>query len=304
VAPGPWETILAGSFKMGSPPNEPCRGAPTDGGYFVGQETQHKVTLTRAFEINVLEVKQHQWAAVMGYSTSAHTAPTLPAHSLSWHEAVAYCNQLSIKSGLETCYDDLGSGDHCVYALSTKCTKDEVCMVDLKRCVRYAPGPAFSGAAIYGCRGYRLPTEAEWEYAYRAGSTSAYYNKKTSSLAACKFCFPKDLNLDLIAWYCGNQHTLQPGGPPKQPNAWGLYDMAGNAYEWCHDGWVKDLGSATVTDPVSPVQGEYRVKRGGAYYSSASRVRAACRAIERAKAYSEVEGVRCVRSLPKSDAGP
>ena len=111
---------------------------------------------------------------------------------------------------------------------------------------------------------YRLPTEAQWEYACRAGSTGS-------------FCFgEEEAELGKYAWYGDNsQGSTHPVGQLK-PNAWGLYDMHGNVYEWCQD-WYGEYPSGPVTDPTGPSSGEYRVLRGGSWDGEAGDVRSAYR---------------------------
>ncbi len=296
--PGPWVTISAGSFTMGSPVVEDCRVGPPK----FGAETQHEVKLTHDFQINMYEVKLVQWEAIMGYKTPG-TSLHLPAYSLSWHEAVSYCNTLSSRRNLTLCYVNMGSENFC--STDQHCLKNESCDIPLQKCARYEA--AYSGAKIYDCPGYRLPTEAEWEYAYRAGSTSAYHNGKEPNPAACDKCANIiDKNLDPIAWYCGNSSLLPGGLKPgglKLSNAWGLYDMAGNLSEWCHDTFVHDLKSAPETDPVKTVANVERVVRGGDYHSYATTARAASRTRHNAVGTSNYIGLRCVRTLPP-DAGP
>ena len=109
---------------------------------------------------------------------------------------------------------------------------------------------------------YRLPTEAEWEYAARAGTTT-------------RWSFGDDESqLGKYAWYGGNQYA-QPVGT-KLPNPWGLYDMHGNVYEWCKD-WYGTYPTGAVVDPQGPSAGSYRVLRGGTFYSYAQSVRSAYR---------------------------
>jgi len=105
---------------------------------------------------------------------------------------------------------------------------------------------------------YRLPTEAEWEYAARAGSKTAFANGDISE-TECGY----DSNLDAIGWYCGNASKTHPVAQ-KQPNAWGLYDMHGNIFEWCQD-WLGNYPSGSATDPTGPSGGSRRVLRGGSY---------------------------------------
>ena len=117
---------------------------------------------------------------------------------------------------------------------------------------------------------YSLPTEAQWEYAYRAGSTTAFYNGAITE--------PKgnDPNLDAIGWYYYNSDMKTHCVAQKTPNVWGLYDMSGNVNEWCQD-WYGSYGSAPVSDPTGPVSGSYRVIRGGSWLTDARYCRAADR---------------------------
>ena len=118
---------------------------------------------------------------------------------------------------------------------------------------------------------YRLPTEAEWEYAWRAGSTSAFPNGNITELQC-----DSDPNLDAIGWYCWNsENTIHPVAQ-KNPNAWGLHDMAGNVQEWCQD-WFGVYPYVEVTNPKGPPSGSYRVMRGGVWYSPARDCRSASR---------------------------
>jgi formylglycine-generating enzyme required for sulfatase activity len=107
---------------------------------------------------------------------------------------------------------------------------------------------------------YRLPTEAQWEYACRAGTTTTRYG-----------------DLDAIAWYQDNAHHKTHPVAQKQPNAWGLYDMLGNVYEWCHDWFSRNCPNAPQRDPKGPPSGGYRVIRGGAWSDGAWGSRAASR---------------------------
>ncbi|MGE0683266.1 MAG: SUMF1/EgtB/PvdO family nonheme iron enzyme [Candidatus Binatia bacterium] len=133
-------------------------------------------------------------------------------------------------------------------------------------------------------KGYRLPTEAEWEYAARAGSTGAY-------------CFGDDVSqLQEYAWYAANaEGTTHPVGQLK-PNAWGLYDMHGNVWEWCHDG-VRSYTSASVADPRGPTtKGANRVIRGGLWRWGARRVRSAFRDADHPGYRVVYLGFRCASS--------
>ncbi|MBW2345683.1 MAG: SUMF1/EgtB/PvdO family nonheme iron enzyme [Deltaproteobacteria bacterium] len=107
---------------------------------------------------------------------------------------------------------------------------------------------------------YRLPTEAEWEYACRGGSTTAFTNGGITELK-CGY----DPNLAAIGWYCGNAGKKTHPVAQKDPNTWGLYDMHGNVWEWCQDWYGRDYPSGNVTDPKGPSSGKYRVLRGGCW---------------------------------------
>jgi formylglycine-generating enzyme required for sulfatase activity len=126
---------------------------------------------------------------------------------------------------------------------------------------------------------YRLPTEAEWEYAARAGTTGPYYG-----------------NLDAIAWYYNIGGQTHPVGQ-KPPNAWGLYDMLGNVWEWCQD-WYGSYPSGTVIDPTGPSSGSSRILRGGSWNFPQSYLRVSCRYTRSSPDIGNGErivGLRCVR---------
>ena len=122
-----------------------------------------------------------------------------------------------------------------------------------------------------GTEKYRLPTEAEWEYACRAGSTDAFSNGGITELDC-----GKDANLDSLGWYCGNSNNRIYPVAQKQANAWGLYDMHGNVQEWCQD-WFGVYPYDEVTNPKGPPTGSYRAMRGGVWYSPARDTRCASR---------------------------
>ncbi|MBT5598420.1 MAG: formylglycine-generating enzyme family protein, partial [Planctomycetaceae bacterium] len=178
--------IPAGNFLMGSPESE---------AYREDDETQHKVTISKAFYMQTTEVTQGQWKAVMStepwkgqeYSKYIKEGANYAATHVSWDDAIAYCKKLSEKEGKK----------------------------------------------------YRLPTEAEWEYACRAGTETA-------------FSFgDNEERLSKFAWHDANaRNTTHPVGQ-LLPNAWGLYDMHGNVWEWCSD-WHGEYPIGAVTDPIGP----------------------------------------------------
>jgi formylglycine-generating enzyme required for sulfatase activity len=259
-------TVPTGWFYMGSPTSEPCRNS---------NETLHKVTLTHGFEIKATEVTQGQFTALMGYNPSTFTScgDHCPVESLTWYEAAAYCNQLSVSKSLPTCYACTGSAKQIVCDEQT----------------------AYSGTLIYTCPGYRLPTEAEWEYAYRAGTTTAFYNGPITSST----CSGYDPNADQIGWYDYNAGGQTHPGANKLPNAWGIYDMAGNVWEYTNDLWLDDLGASAVIDPIgAPSTGgkDKIVARGASYNWTLPYLRAAARASNPKQSRLAWLGLRCVRS--------
>ena len=253
--------IPAGAFTMGS--TEAEFGHEPD-------ELAHEVTLTRPFMMQTTEVTQAQWRARMGNNPSRFAGcDDCPVEQVNWFDALAYLNQLSSLEGLERCYVLQG-------CLGTPGV-DLLCQEALWR------GP--------DCQGWRLPTEAEWEFAARAGSTTDFYN----GFITDAFC--ADRTLENIGWYCGNarEHTNPVGG--KQPNAFGLFDMSGNVFEWVWDRHARYRPEAQ-TDPLGPDEGLPRVGRGGGWFSFATECRAARRAAEEPEHRSADFGFRAARTSP------
>jgi len=234
--------ISAGTFTMGSPTNEPGRSS---------NETQHQVTLTKAIYVSTYEVTQSEWQSVMGWNESRFPGNGKPVEQVTWFDAVSYCNQRSTRDGYTPAYTITGptmDGNHITSATVT-----------------------WNQAA----NGYRLLTEAEWEYACRATSTTAFCNGPiTHSAYDCG----DDPGLDLVGWYCGNASNTTHDCGSKTANAWGLKDMHGNVCEWCWDRWDgSDYPSGSVEDPLGPPSGSSRVVRGGSWYSIALFCRSAFR---------------------------
>ena len=309
-----WCAIPAGCFWMGSPTTESCREqcwVPP-----CPKETRHAVTLSHGFEIKATEVTQGQFLALMGYNPSYYlTGPDSPVEMVSWHEAALYCNVLSKHKGLTPCYDctvdspDAGVPDAApkvdaapsdggtpVDATAADATAPDTTPTPdggatYWRLARCETATAFEGTkTIHDCPGYRLPTEAEWEYAYRAGSETALHNGKLSA------CSGNDPGADAIAWYGGNSSKVTHPVGGKKANDWGVHDMAGNVWEWCQDRNQIELTQDPVTDPTGPATGDRRLDRGGSCWSQPQYLRAALRDHNLATDRFDYIGLRPVRS--------
>jgi formylglycine-generating enzyme required for sulfatase activity len=228
------------------------------GRFIMGDETQidatpHEVAIS-SFYMDKNLVSQEQYEKVMGENPSRWKGARNPVEQMRWSDAVRYCNARSKSEGLEPCYD-----------LQTwECN--------------------------FQANGYRLPTEAEWEYACRAGTTTAYFFGNDPS------------KLTNHAWFEKNSGGKpQPVGQ-KPPNVWGLYDMHGNVWEWCNDFYQVDYyQQSPKEDPRGPKAGDTKVVRGGAWKFSAESCRSAYRYNEN-PGYADVcfgydiYGFRCVRN--------
>jgi formylglycine-generating enzyme required for sulfatase activity len=206
-----WCTVQPGCFIMGAPWCEPGRARSAN--------DPVQVTLTHAFRIGQFEVTQREWVAqglpnhsdLMPDGTGDCIGDDCPASNMTWFEALAFTNRLSVKAGLPECYElldcagELGDGMNC-------------------NTVR------FTNASIYDCRGYRLPTGAEWEYAARAGTKTSFFTGDFPPMSQ-RSCSGDDV-LVPIAWYCANAGPLTHPVGEKRPNGWGLHDIIGNAAEW------------------------------------------------------------------------
>lgn len=278
--------IPHGTFKMGSPPDELGRRQ---------DEAQHEVILTHDIEMMATEVTQAEFEEIMGYNPSFFpilgSKPKRPVEQVSWFDALAYSIKLSELFGYKPCY----------VLSNIKCadgTSDEAPDYCKNHGGIFSADVSLNGVeSVYECEGFRLPTEAEWEYAARAGTTTAFYNGGITFTA----CSPRDPNVDEIAWYCANSFGRTHDVGYKRPNAWGLYDMIGNVSEWVWD-WYASKYPEKATDPQGPDNGHFRVVRGcSVKYDGASRCRSAYRKGHTPNFRTRYVGFRLVRTLSKSD---
>jgi formylglycine-generating enzyme required for sulfatase activity len=293
-----WIEIKTGAFWMGSPQSELCRYSSSP-----DREQLHKVTLNHSFLLLSHPVTQAEFETGMGYSNSyfnpkqkgslyCGTANECPVESVTWWESAAYCNYLSEINHLPQCYR--------ANILPLKCTKsgntcgkyyvaEGICVG--YQCVYLETAPKYrgSGNSIYDCPGYRLPTEAEYEYAERAGTNTPYYDGDGHAKAVCT----DHWSADEISWYQYNSKLRSHPIKTKPPNAWGLYDMAGNVANWTHDAFAASLGYLPVIDPVVEGPSDFMVARGASWASAVSGVRSAFRWDVRTYQYNPDVGFRC-----------
>jgi formylglycine-generating enzyme required for sulfatase activity len=189
-------------------------GSPEDEEDRYDDEVQHEVTLTRDFLMMKYAVTQVLWESVMGENPSQFRGASRPVETVSWFDCIDFANKLSEMEGLEKVYERNGS--------EVKMNLD--------------------------ANGYRLPTEAEWEYAARGGEYFKYAGSN---------------NADEVAWYGEDWNTGSTHGVgQKKANGFGLYDMSGNVWEWVWD-WYGEYPRASQTDPLGSPSGSLRVLRGG-----------------------------------------
>lgn len=281
-----WCRIPAGCFIMGSPPCEWGRG--------LYDEDQVQVTLTHDFLMAEYDTTQSQWAG-LGFTNPSGLidsgigdceAGNCPVGNVTWDEAVSFANAFSQSQGLSSCYALSGCTGQVGFGMT---------------CV----GAVQSGASLYDCDGYRLPTEAEWEYAARAGTTTAFYDGNITNYGADLTDCLEEPALDSIAWYCMNAGSTTHTVGGKQPNAFGLFDMSGNAMQWVNNVFTPfGYGVGPLIDPTPQiVPGTQRVVRGGLFNVWASVCRSANRFTVPLANRSPAFGFRLVRTLKSGDAG-
>ncbi|MGO9107725.1 MAG: formylglycine-generating enzyme family protein [Thermoguttaceae bacterium] len=213
-----------------------------------------------AFLMDRYEVTQANYARFDPINGSHFKGADRPVEMIRWNDAALYCNKRSQEEGLDLCYDE------------------------------------DTFACNFAANGYRLPTEAEWEYACRAGTTSDYDFG------------PDNRQLSQYAWFADNANKQTHPVGQKKANAWGLYDMYGNVAEWCNDVYAKSYSKdGPTSNPRGPKDGPRRVLRGGAWNSRADDCRSACRVGESPGSQDacfarDAIGFRCVRRAATESA--
>jgi len=210
-----------------------------------------------AFLIDRYEVTQDQYRLLELSDPSRFQGANLPVEQRTWLDAIRFCNVRSHREGLQPCYDEE------------------------------------TGECNFQANGYRLPSEAEWEYAARAGTARDYH-------------FGNDpRQLTDYAWYGENSAGKTHPVGLKEASPWGLFDMYGNVAEWCHDFFAQDYyRNSPRLNPRGPAKGELRVVRGGAWNSSAGNARSTSRGASASVnddcLVSDAVGFRCVRRAPST----
>jgi formylglycine-generating enzyme required for sulfatase activity len=226
-------------------------------------ELLHQVDVS-SFFIGKYEVTQNEYNKIMKENPCNFKGEKLPVESISWYKAIEFCNKLSISRGLNPAY-----------------------MLD--------------GTSVMwdkNADGYRLPTEAEWEYACRAGTDTPFNTggNITTEQANYDGNYPYSDN-DKGAFL---KTTMPVGSYPA--NAWGLYDMHGNVFEWCWD-WHANYVRDRQADPTGPASGTFHIIRGGSWVNGGRALRSACRGIFISGDGNERIGFRLARNAVKAPSG-
>ena len=216
------------------------------------EKPQHEVSVS-SFRMAITPVTVALYREVMEQQWRTAADDRVPVTNVAWHDAVEFCNRLSTRSGYRACYTRNGNEWRCDWQAD----------------------------------GYRLPTEAEWEYACRAGSTTRYnFGDDAAALGD-------------YAWYGQNSRDSVQPVAGKLPNAWGLYDLHGNVWEWCWD-WFGPYTTQASRDPRGPAKSSgRRVLRGGSFYFSPAVLRSAVRVVVQPEFGVWDAGFRCVRVPPQ-----
>ena len=264
--------IPAGTFQMGS-----IQGTSSN-------RPVHEVTITKPFYMGEYEVTQAEYEKYCSYtgssapSSSYGDGDNYPAYRVSWYDALVYCNKRSIAERLTPCYSINDSTNPDVWGTVPTSSDSEWNAVECD----------------WNANGYRLPTEAEWEYAARAGD---------NTVDSLTYSGTSDVNeLGKYAWYESNSNSVTHEVGTKLPNAFGLYDMSGNVWEWCWN-WITDSYDTEAeggSDPTGASAGSSRVLRGGCCSSLTGNFPVSVRSsYTPSKRYYDT-GFRVVRSFPST----
>ena len=276
----------AGTFTQGSPSDEPCRTASG-----TGMELQFNHTFTRNIAVMATEVTQQMWQDLRSAQPSLPQDPTdlsygsgasRPVQNLTWHEAILFANLLSVEQAADRAYFTDSS-----FTVPVDSTN-------------YSTYPLYCD---FVSSGYRLPTEGEWEYLCRAGTTAPFSVAEPSYTAGyCSLCTAGLLRrLESVAVFCANvpSNWTLPAAT-LAPSPWNLYDMHGNVAEWCWDSHSSSynypVGEATdysMNDPTNTL----RVERGGSHGHDANNCRSAHRNFAAKGDRTYTRGFRLVRTL-------
>ncbi len=240
--------IPAGTFQMGSEKGDDWN------------KPVHEVTITKPFYMGKYEVTQAEYEKYCSYGSYSPSSDNgdgdnYPAYFVSWYDALVYCNKRSMAEELTPCYSISGSTDPIDWGTvptSTDSTWDAV-------------------VCDWNANGYRLPTEAEWEYAARAGD---------NTVASLTYSGTSDVKqLGFYAWYSTYSNSTTHEVGKRKANGFGLYDMSGNVGEWCWN-WFTDSYDAETeggSDPTGYSAGSRRVNRGGSWYRDSDYCAVSCR---------------------------
>ena len=264
--------IDGGSFMMGSSDNDPL---------FIEKEMpQHKVTVN-GFYISKCEVTQRDYLNIIGMNPSVKKGDLLPVENVKWYDAIQYCNKKSVKDGLVPVYKMQGNREI------------EMVNIPSSSIMARLVGSAMElGSEVIwdvSANGYRLPTEAEWEYACRAGSTTSFYSGDNIRKDQANFL---ENNFD------SNDGTMPVGSFP--PNSWGLFDMHGNVDEWCWDWYKKYTNEEKINPVVNDSSSGVKVVRGGSYSHQNFRIKSAARTGYQPIYYDGTIGFRIVLNQIKN----